>query len=123
VFATHGSVHSPWSLECLDRERRTALRRQALEAVPDEPAGASSNAHVPYLRAVLDAILDAVPLPSGAAQARMSLELATAIYASSLSGGDGVKLPLGPEHPLYAGVDAARYRAGSAVARELTVVR
>jgi hypothetical protein len=49
--------------------------------------------------------------------------LATAIYASSLSGGEGVKLPLGPEHPLYAGVDAADYRERSAVARGLTVVR
>jgi predicted dehydrogenase len=123
VFATHGSVHSPWSLECLDRERRTALRRQALEAVPDEPADANSNAHVPYLGAVLDAILEGAPPPSDALQARMSLELATAVYASSLSGGDAVKLPLGPEHPLYAGVGAAQYRAGSAVARELTVAR
>ena len=72
---------------------------------------------------MLDAILEGRPLPSGAEQARLSLELATAIYASSLTGGDGVKLPLGREHPLYVGVDAAQYRARSAVARELTVVR
>jgi predicted dehydrogenase len=123
VFGTSGSVHSPWSFECLDRERRAAVRRDALEAVPDEPAEANSNVHVPYLAAVLDAMLQGRPLPSGAEQARPSLELATAIYASSLSGGEAVKLPLGPEHPLYAGVDAAQYRARSAVARELTVVR
>jgi predicted dehydrogenase len=122
VFATSGSVHSPWSLECLDRERRAALRREALEAVPDELPDGTANAHVPYLAAVLDAILDGRPLPSGAEQARMSLELATAIYASSLGGGEGVKLPLGPEHALYKGVDSAQYRARSGVARELTVV-
>ena len=123
VFATSGSVHSPWAFECLDRERRAGLRREALEAVPDEPPEATSNAHVPYLAAVFDAILERRPLPSGAEQARLSLELATAIYASSLSGGEGVTLPIGPEHPLYAGVDAAKYREHSAVARELTVVR
>jgi hypothetical protein len=116
-------VHSPWSFECLDRERRAAVRREALQAVPDEPREAGANAHVPYLAAVLDAILGGRALPSGAGQARLSLELATAIYASSLAGGEGVRLPIGPEHPLYAGVDPAQYRARSAVASELTVAR
>ncbi|HET7048936.1 MAG TPA: Gfo/Idh/MocA family oxidoreductase [Solirubrobacteraceae bacterium] len=123
VFARYGSVHSPWSFECLDRERRAALRLEALEAVPAGTPVATSNAHVPYLASVLDAILEGRPLPSGAEQARPSLELATAIYASSLDGGEGVKLPLGPGHPLYAGVDGAQYRARTAAARGLSVVR
>jgi predicted dehydrogenase len=40
--------------------------------------------------------------PVTLADARASIELATALYASARSGAP-VALPLGPEHPLYGG--------------------
>ncbi|HKO27037.1 MAG TPA: Gfo/Idh/MocA family oxidoreductase [Solirubrobacteraceae bacterium] len=108
LFGTDGSAHAPWSFECLDRDRRGELRRAALEAVPDDPQDADRCAHTPYLAAVLDALEAGEPLPSGADQARLSLELASAIYASSLSG-EAVALPLEPGHPQYEGVEASDY--------------
>jgi predicted dehydrogenase len=114
VFGSLGSAHAPWAFECLDRERRAVVRRSALSAVPDE-ARDSVNAHTPYLSAVLDALVAGRALPSGPEEARQSLELATAIYASSLSGEPAV-LPLDPAHPQYDGVDrdvyAVRRRLG-----------
>jgi predicted dehydrogenase len=110
LFGTAGSVHAPWAFECLDRERRAALRQAALEAVPDYPPEAEPCAHTPYWSAVLDALAAGVPLPSGPEQARVSLELATAIYASALSG-ESVALPLSCRHPQYRGVDGRSYAA------------
>jgi predicted dehydrogenase len=121
VFGSSGSVHSPWSFECMDRERRAALRREALGAVPDEPSDSGANAHTPYLSTVIDALLAGQPLPGDPQQARMSLELATAIYGSSFHGGSAIELPLGPEHPCYAGVDRSEYRALRIAGTELTV--
>ena len=69
-----------------------------------------SCAHTPYLASVLDALESGAPLPSGPEQARLSLELATAIYASSLSG-EPVALPLGSTHSHYDGVSVAEYAA------------
>jgi UDP-N-acetyl-2-amino-2-deoxyglucuronate dehydrogenase len=117
VFGTEGSVHSPWAFECLDRDRRSELRRAALEAVPDREPGAELGDHTPYLAGVLDALGAGAPLPGGPEQARSSLELATAIYASSLSG-EPVALPLGPEHPQYDGIDAGEYAARRRAGRE-----
>jgi predicted dehydrogenase len=120
LFGTAGSSHAPWSFECLDRERRASLRRAALEAVPDDPPESEPCAHTPYLSAVLDAIEAGRPLPSGPEQARVSLELATAIYASALSG-EPVSLPLGGTHPQYHGVDRRSYAARGRRRPELTV--
>ncbi len=110
LFGSEGSVHSPWSFECLDRDRRSELRRAALAAVPDDPPDAEVCAHTPYLASVLDALESGAPLPSGPEHARLSLELATAIYASSLSG-EPVALPLGSTHSHYDGVSVAEYAA------------
>jgi predicted dehydrogenase len=110
LFGREGSVHSPWSFECLDRGRRAEVRRAALEAVPDDPPDTEVCAHTPYLAAVLDALESETPLPSSSEQARLSLELASAIYASSLSG-EPVALPLGSAHPQYDGVAVAEYAA------------
>ena len=49
------------------------------------------------------------PLPSGPEQARLSLELATGDLRL-VADRRAVTLPIGPEQPLYAGVDAARVR-------------
>ncbi len=125
LFGTEGSVHSPWSFECLDRDRRSKLRRAALAAVPDHPPDAEVCAHTPYLAAVLDALDSGAPLPSGPEQARLSLDLASAIYASSLSG-DPVALPLGSGNPQYVGVSAGEYaprrRSGFGLGREVAGV-
>lgn len=121
VFGAAASVHSPWALECLDRERRSALRREALHAIPDQPTADQYNDHTPYLSDVIDSLLGGRPLPSRPEQARISLELATAIYASSLRGGEGVDLPLDPEHPQYDGVDAAEYQARRVGQRGVTL--
>jgi predicted dehydrogenase len=120
VLGGSGSVHAPWSFECLDRDHRAALRRAALDAVPDDPPGPDRSAHTPYLSAVLDALQRTRPLPSGPEQARGSLELATAIYSSSVSRGP-VALPLDPTDPHYDGVDRGDYEAGRRVLREPTV--
>ncbi len=122
LFGTDGSAHAPWSFECLDRERRAALRRAAMEAVPDHPPESEPCAHTPYLSAVLDALEAGRPLPSAPEQARVSLELAAAIYASSLSA-EPVSLPLSPTHPQYHGIDRRVYAARGRRARELTVAR
>jgi predicted dehydrogenase len=110
LFGTEGSAHSPWSFDCLDRGRRAEVRRAALAAVPDDPPDTEVCAHTPYLAAVLDALEAGAPLPSGPEQARLSLGLASAIYASSLSG-EPVALPLGSTHPQYDGVAVAEYGA------------
>lgn len=49
-----------------------------------------------------DARRDGLPPPVTLADARASLELVTALYASSRSGAD-VVLPIEPDHPLYRG--------------------
>jgi predicted dehydrogenase len=117
LFGTDGSAHAPWSFECLDRDRRGELRRAALAAVPDDPPDAGRSAHTPYVAAVLDALEAGEPLPSGPEQARLSLELASAIYASSLSV-EAVALPLGSGHPQYHGVDVGDYAARRGGGRE-----
>jgi predicted dehydrogenase len=122
VFGSLGSAHAPWAFECLDRDRRAALRRRALHAVPDDPPDASANAHTPYLSAVLDALQGGSALPSGPEEALMSLELATAIYASSLSG-EPVGLPIESGHPQYDGINRAVYAARRDVGQELSRAR
>jgi predicted dehydrogenase len=123
VFGSLGSAHAPWSFECLDRERRSALRHGALDAVPDDPPDSTTNAHTPYLSAVLDALDAGRALPSGPEEARRSLELATAIYASSLSGGEPIGLPVDPAHRQYEGVDRAVYAARRRRGQELSPAR
>jgi predicted dehydrogenase len=120
VIGTLASVHSPWALECLDRERRGELRRAALEAVPDPPAGLESSAHAPYLAAVLGALEAGAPLPVGPQEARAPVELATAIYASALAGRP-VGLPLGPDDPRYAGISVGDYADRPGIGKEAGV--
>jgi predicted dehydrogenase len=119
IFGTLGSVHSPWSFECLDRDRRRALRVAALEAVPDEQP-LQSSAHTPYWSSVLDAMQAHRPLPSGPDEGRLSLELATAIYASSLLRSP-VSLPIGPGQPHYGGIERADYQASRGPGRKIRV--
>jgi UDP-N-acetyl-2-amino-2-deoxyglucuronate dehydrogenase len=68
----------------------------------------ATTAHTAYVRDVLDAIADGRPLPVGPQEARVSLELSTAIYASGLIGRP-VALPIDRTDPCYAGLTAADY--------------
>ena len=54
------------------------------------------------------AMREGAPLPVGLEEARASVELCTAIYASALSGRP-VKLPIDATHPQYRGVTADDY--------------
>jgi hypothetical protein len=62
------------------------------------------------MAAVLDAIEAGRPLPGSPAEARGSLELATAIYASGLSH-ETVSLPIEPTNPCYHGITREDYAA------------
>lgn len=68
-----------------------------LAAAPQGPEGFAAQ----FAR-FADTLDHGAPLPVTMAEARHSLELATAIYHSSRSG-QRVSLPLAPEHPAYAG--------------------
>ena len=106
VIGTRGSAHAPWTFECLDHVHREQVRAAALAAVPDSDP--PPTAHAPYLADVLDAVEAGRALPSGPAEARASLELATAIYAASVSGAS-VTLPIGPSQLGYGGITRADY--------------
>ena len=122
VFGTLGSAHSPWSFECLDRDRRAELRQRRARWRARRPAGRRVRAHTPYLASVLDALEAAAPLPSGPEQARLSLELATAIYASSLAASRS-RCRWGRRTRTTTGCRRAEYaaRRGSRLRREVAV--
>jgi hypothetical protein len=90
--------------------------------VPDDPPEADPNPYIPYLASILDAVHHGDPLPSGPDDARASLELATAIYASSITG-QPVNVPLGAGHWAYHGIDREMYASRQAVVREAAGAR
>jgi len=108
AIGTLGSAHAPWAFECLDRGRRDEVRRAALAAVPEAASAGRSSDHTPYLAAALEALVAGMPLPVGPEEARTSLDLATAIYASALRG-EPVALPVAPSGPGYDGISALEY--------------
>ena len=129
VVGEFGSVHLPWALESLDSKWRdrsiravlavhplgadgpparaglTAMLRSRLGA---KPAAPPANAHAPYVAAVLGAIEDGRPLPIGPEEARRSLEICTAIYASALTG-QPIALPLDSTNRCYSGLTTSDY--------------
>jgi UDP-N-acetyl-2-amino-2-deoxyglucuronate dehydrogenase len=112
VIGDRASAHSPWALESLDTNWRDESLRAVLEAYPlaEPPAtkNARSSAHTPYLADVIGAIFEGRSLPIGPDEARASLEICTAIYASALSGRP-ITLPLDHTNNCYAGVTTAVY--------------
>ncbi|HEU5413423.1 MAG TPA: Gfo/Idh/MocA family oxidoreductase [Candidatus Angelobacter sp.] len=112
VIGDRVSVHFPWALESLDGEWRDESLHAVLEMypLPETPAAKQSgtSAHTPYLAEVVAAIQEARPLPIGPAEARASLEICTAIYASALNGRP-VKIPIDHTNNCYAGLTTAVY--------------
>jgi len=111
VIGERASAHSPWALESLDTDWRDDSLRAVLEAHPSPlmaDKSAESCAHTPYLADVFAAILESRSLPIGLEEARASLEICTAIYASALSGRP-VPLPIDRTNNCYAGVTTAVY--------------
>ena len=111
VIGERASAHSPWTLESLDTDWRDDSLRAVLEAHPSPlmaDKSAESCAHTPYLADVVAAILESRSLPIGLEEARASLEICTAIYASALSGRP-VPLPIDRTNNCYAGVTTAVY--------------
>jgi len=68
------------------------------------PAGTPSG-HAAQLRVVLDALADGTPPPVTLAEARDTLELAAAIYASSFTARPVRRGEIGPGHPFYTRMD------------------
>lgn len=112
VIGDRASAHSPWTVESLDTNWRDESLHAVWEAHPltetpaTKPVG--DSAHAPYLADVVAAILEGRPLPIGPEDARASLEICTAIYASALSGRP-VTLPLDHTNNCYAGLTTAIY--------------
>jgi UDP-N-acetyl-2-amino-2-deoxyglucuronate dehydrogenase len=130
VIGDRASAHSPWAVESLDKNYRDELLHAVLDAHPlsdtSAPKNADTSAHTPYLADVIAAILEGRSLPIGPEDARASLEICTAIYASALSGRP-VKLPIDHTNNCYAGLTTAVYdgrqrqnRRSSAVAEEVS---
>jgi UDP-N-acetyl-2-amino-2-deoxyglucuronate dehydrogenase len=112
VIGDRASVHSPWALESLDNSWRDESLHAVLEAHPLSDAfatkNAGSSAHTPYVADVIAAILEGRSLPIGPDEARASLEICTAVYASALSSRP-VKLPIDHTNNCYAGLTTAVY--------------
>ena len=130
VIGESASAHLPWALECPDRKRREQLLREVDSLYPlvpgPNPKGgivaalgarlwplrtaptSTTSAHTPYVADVLDAIEAGRPLPVGPEEARTSLDLCTAVYASALTGLP-IAVPLDSQSPFYTGLTTAHY--------------
>ena len=87
---------APWRFIAADPERQ-----QAIDAAVAEVAPAPERYAGQFLR-LHKALTEGGPLPVSIADARPSLELLTAAYHSARTGA-AVQLPIGRDHPLYAG--------------------
>ena len=81
---------------------RARLRRGGANRTPPD------SAHTPYVAAVLDAIAEGRRLPIGPEEARASLEICTAIYASALTR-QPIALPLDSTTRCYTGLTTGDY--------------
>lgn len=86
----------PWTIEPATPEAAARIDA-ALEGFEPGP-----ELYVGQFAAFHRALAEGRAPPVGVADARGALELVTAIYHSARTG-EAVTLPLGPEHPLYAG--------------------
>ena len=128
VIGSRGSVHYPWALHLEGQAGRAFDRVAGLK----EWAGTSAtlpakglrkarrtlrlgefveSKHTTFLRMLIQAMRANRPLPVPPEEARTSVELCTAIYASALSG-TPIALPMSPGSPFYGGLTADGYRRG-----------
>lgn len=139
VVGSQASAHIPWALHSHDRGLVRQAQQQLKRVFPPEktrsnslparimrkiatrlgrgrPRGDLGGArhHAAYFRQVFQAIRQGRPLPVSGSDARLSLELCTAIYASGIAG-DPVALPLDAAHPFYSGVTAEEYAQRSSM--------
>jgi predicted dehydrogenase len=130
VVGESASAHLPWSFECRDRKRRDQSLREVLARYPPPmessttggvinslgarlrhlraPAAPAVTAHTPYVADVLDAMAEGRPLPVGPDEARTSLDLCTAVYASALTHRP-VAVPIDSTNPYYTGITPLDY--------------
>src|SRR6185369_4508251 len=114
-----------WSVESKSSAVRRALWRSGVSIVPDlppEPKRSTELAqkawcklrgrkwlpprhwgHTPHIREFLEALSSSQAVAVPPREARRSLELATALYSSAISG-EKVRLPLGPGQDFYSGI-------------------
>ncbi len=87
---------APWRFIAADPERQRAIDAAVaeVEPAPERYAGQFLRLH--------RALSEGGTLPVSIADARPSLELITAAYQSARTG-EAVRLPIGRDHPLYAG--------------------
>ncbi|KAB0679314.1 Gfo/Idh/MocA family protein [Aureimonas leprariae] len=96
THAAYSPGDGPWRFLPASEEAGERIAA-ALAAVP--PVGRRYDGQ---MRAFREALAAGSPPPVTSADARRALELATAFYHSAATGAD-VSLPLGPDHPKYAG--------------------
>ncbi|MEX2672159.1 MAG: Gfo/Idh/MocA family oxidoreductase [Phycisphaeraceae bacterium] len=101
-----GPVKQP-SMHIAARAFRKGLRILKLGGHVTPPR--ATPLHLPYYRAVLQAIRKRLPLPISADDAVVSLELCTAIYIASLTG-ESVQLPLDRANPYCEGLTRDDYQ-------------
>jgi predicted dehydrogenase len=92
----YSSSGDPWAFTP-DTPESAALIDEALASFTPLPEGFEGQFYRCY-----DALLNGTELPVTLADARISLELITAMYTSARTG-QAVELPLGPAHPGYGG--------------------
>jgi len=122
-----------WSVESKSSAVRRALWRSGVSIVPDlppEPKRSTELAqkawcklrgrkwlpprhwgHTPHIREFLEALSSSQAVAVPPREARRSLELATALYSSAISG-EKVRLPLGPGQDFYSGIAPQAAGAG-----------
>lgn len=128
VVGSKGSVHYPWAL-FLDGRRVSRRTRNAIHRAVgsrEHPGvlpravrraqralklgGSVQSNHARFLRTVVRAVALGREIPVPLEEARQSVELCTAIYASALTR-EPVQLPLTSTSPFYGGVSAPEYSA------------
>lgn len=123
-----------WSVESKSSAVQRAIWRTSTGTIPDSPGELRRSSelaqkawcklrgkqwlppkhwgHTPHVREFLESIISAQPVPVPPREARRSLELAIALYASAITG-EKVKLPIGADHPFYCGIGSQAAKAGA----------
>ena len=99
VESSHSPYHpsfDPWSFVAANEELQNEIDELAAAVVPRRELYAGQ------FEAFHAALASGEELPVGLGDARASLELLTAIYHSAQTG-NAVDLPIGPDHPGFAG--------------------